>query len=85
MTFIILYTGQCAGKILRLSTRAISVKPRTNHLVKPKTGILMLNMGGPTSISQVYRYLLRIMTDRDMIQLPIQRFNIIFLMILHIL
>jgi len=42
--------------------------------IKPKTGILMLNMGGPTNIDQVYEYLLRIMTDRDMIQLPIQRF-----------
>lgn len=52
------------------------MKARTNPLEKPKTGILMLNMGGPTSISQVYGYLLRIMTDRDMIQLPIQRFNI---------
>lgn len=36
----------------------------------------MLNMGGPTNIDQVYEYLLRIITDRDMIQLPIQRFFI---------
>lgn len=41
--------------------------------VKPKTGILMLNMGGPTNTEQVHEYLLRIMTDRDMIQLPVQR------------
>lgn len=34
----------------------------------------MLNMGGPTNIDQVHEYLLRIMTDRDMIQLPMQRF-----------
>ncbi|XP_015171273.1 PREDICTED: ferrochelatase, mitochondrial isoform X2 [Polistes dominula] len=66
--------GQCAGKILRLSTRAISVKTHASPLKreKPKTGILMLNMGGPTSTSQVHQYLLRIMTDRDMIQLPFQ-------------
>lgn len=37
---------------------------------KPKTAIVMLNMGGPTHTSQVYDYLLRIMTDRDMIQFP---------------
>lgn len=43
--------------------------------VKPKTGILMLNMGGPSKIEEVHEYLLRIMTDRDMIQLPFQRFN----------
>lgn len=41
---------------------------------KPKTAILMLNMGGPTKVEQVGDYLLRIMTDRDMMQLPIQRF-----------
>ncbi|XP_037945756.1 ferrochelatase, mitochondrial-like [Teleopsis dalmanni] len=39
---------------------------------KPKTAVLMLNMGGPQSIDQVHDYLLRIMTDRDMIQLPVQ-------------
>lgn len=32
----------------------------------------MLNMGGPQSIDQVHDYLHRIMTDRDMIQLPFQ-------------
>lgn len=39
---------------------------------KPKTAILMLNMGGPKTTDQVHDYLLRIMTDRDMIQLPVQ-------------
>uniref|UniRef100_A0A1A9WB76 Ferrochelatase n=1 Tax=Glossina brevipalpis TaxID=37001 RepID=A0A1A9WB76_9MUSC len=37
-----------------------------------KTAILMLNMGGPQTTDQVPNYLLRIMTDRDMIQLPVQ-------------
>ncbi|XP_017479292.1 PREDICTED: ferrochelatase, mitochondrial [Rhagoletis zephyria] len=37
-----------------------------------KTAILMLNMGGPQHTDQVHEYLLRIMTDRDMIQLPVQ-------------
>lgn len=32
----------------------------------------MLNMGGPQHTDQVHEYLLRIMTDRDMIQLPVQ-------------
>lgn len=32
----------------------------------------MLNMGGPQHTDQVHDYLLRIMTDRDMIQLPVQ-------------
>jgi len=38
----------------------------------PKTAIVMLNMGGPQNALDVHDYLLRIMTDRDMIQLPIQ-------------
>lgn len=33
----------------------------------------MLNMGGPQKVDQVHDYLLRIMTDRDMIQLPIMQ------------
>jgi ferrochelatase len=36
----------------------------------PKTGIVLLNMGGPQKIEQVHNYLNQIMTDRDMIQLP---------------
>lgn len=42
------------------------------NVVKPKTGVLMLNMGGPQTLDQVHDYLLGIMTDRDMIQLPFQ-------------
>lgn len=38
--------------------------------VKPKTAIVMVNMGGPQSLDQVHDYLKRIMTDKDMIQLP---------------
>lgn len=38
----------------------------------PRTAIIMLNMGGPQTTNQVHEYLLRIMTDRDMIQLPVQ-------------
>ncbi|XP_065167752.1 ferrochelatase, mitochondrial [Atheta coriaria] len=40
---------------------------------KPKTGIIMLNMGGPQKVDQVHDYLLRIMTDRDMIQFPMMQ------------
>lgn len=44
----------------------------TNHGGNVKTAIMMLNMGGPQTTDQVADYLLRIMTDRDMIQLPVQ-------------
>ncbi|XP_020798464.1 ferrochelatase, mitochondrial [Drosophila serrata] len=48
------------------SVRNMSGQPQ------PKTAVLMLNMGGPQHTDQVHDYLLRIMTDRDMIQLPVQ-------------
>jgi len=38
-----------------------------------KTAIVMLNMGGPQHIDQVPNFLRRIMTDRDMMQLPFQK------------
>lgn len=44
-----------------------------NRNSEAKTAILMLNMGGPQTTDKVYDYLLRIMTDRDMIQLPFQK------------
>jgi len=53
---------------------SVVANPADKDSVKPKTGILMLNMGGPANTDQVSEYLLRIMTDRDMIQLPVQRF-----------
>lgn len=56
-----------------LETRALSVLTRCASTTPPKTGIVMLNMGGPQRTDQVYDYLHRIMTDRDMIQLPLMQ------------
>lgn len=55
--------------IQRISIAAYS---KATDSRKPKTAIIMLNMGGPETVDQVGGYLHRIMTDRDMIQLPIQ-------------
>ncbi|XP_033322960.2 ferrochelatase, mitochondrial [Megalopta genalis] len=70
----LLQFGKQSGKGFVLPWRYMSLaaKPKEMHNVKPKTGILMLNMGGPTSAEKVHEYLLRIMTDADMIQLPVQ-------------
>ncbi|XP_053983853.1 ferrochelatase, mitochondrial isoform X1 [Hylaeus volcanicus] len=66
--------GKQCGKYSILPCRQMSTAaiPKQKSSIKPKTGILMLNMGGPTHIEQVQEYLLRIMTDREMIQLPVQ-------------
>ena len=41
--------------------------------VKPRTGILLLNMGGPETLDQVHDFLLRLFSDGDLIPLPFQR------------
>ena len=40
--------------------------------VKPKTGILMLNMGGPRNSGEVEDFLKNLFADRDIIRLPVQ-------------
>jgi len=40
---------------------------------KAKTGVLMLNMGGPASLEEVEPFLTRLFTDKDIITLPVQR------------
>lgn len=43
-------------------------------LSKPKTGILMMNLGGPEKSSQVYDFLMRLFSDKDLIPLgPLQK------------
>ncbi|XP_074062746.1 ferrochelatase, mitochondrial isoform X1 [Macrotis lagotis] len=39
---------------------------------KPKTGVLMLNMGGPETLGDVHDFLLRLFLDRDLMSLPVQ-------------
>lgn len=58
-------TAEKCSSLLRLSR--FSTSSCNNNY---KTGIVMLNMGGPETTDQVHDYLLRIMTDRDMIQFP---------------
>lgn len=40
---------------------------------KPKTGILMLNLGGPETTDDVYDFLFRLFSDKDLIPLPFQK------------
>ncbi|PSN34029.1 Ferrochelatase [Blattella germanica] len=66
---------QCKQQSSLVCPRFLSVaapKVVSEDAKKPKTGILMLNMGGPKTKEEVPNYLLRIMTDTDMIQLPVQ-------------
>jgi ferrochelatase len=44
--------------------------PGTSHI---KTGIVMLNLGGPATLDDVEPFLLELFADREIIQLPLQR------------
>jgi len=39
----------------------------------PRTGILLLNMGGPETLEDVHSFLLRLFSDRDLMRLPFQQ------------
>jgi protoporphyrin/coproporphyrin ferrochelatase len=47
--------------------------PGGTAAVKPKTGIVMLNLGGPATLDDVQPFLLELFADREIIQLPFQR------------
>lgn len=61
-----------ASALAILGTQSRYFSMQSVKYSKPRTAIVMLNMGGPQNTDQVHDYLLRIMTDRDMIQLPVQ-------------
>ena len=42
---------------------------------KAKTGILMLNMGGPRKADEVQDFLTRLFLDKDIIKLPMQKYS----------
>jgi len=61
--------------LLRFShEQAQPLEAQTATQPKPKTGILMLNMGGPQTTADVHAFLLRLFQDRDIIQLPVQKY-----------
>ncbi|KAK7895745.1 hypothetical protein WMY93_021070 [Mugilogobius chulae] len=51
---------------------AQTTAPETQENRKPKTGILMLNMGGPEKLEDVHDFLLRLFMDTDLMKLPVQ-------------
>ncbi|XP_069043473.1 ferrochelatase, mitochondrial [Lepisosteus oculatus] len=51
---------------------AVGASPQIRESRKPKTGILMLNMGGPEKLEDVHDFLFRLFMDRDLMTLPVQ-------------
>src|ERR671920_1932328 len=50
-----------------------SATPPTDPSPGPRTGIVMLNLGGPATLDDVEPFLLELFADREIIQLPLQR------------
>src|ERR687894_703771 len=47
--------------------------PRPSVGSRPRTGIVMMNLGGPATLDDVQPFLLELFADREIIQLPLQR------------
>jgi hypothetical protein len=47
----------------------------TTTTFQPKTGVLMLNLGGPSTLQEVYPFLLRLFSDPEIIKLPFQKWT----------
>src|SRR5213595_3195293 len=47
--------------------------PLDQATAAPKTGIVMLNLGGPATLDDVEPFLLELFADREIIQLPFQK------------
>ena len=64
---------------VRLAAGSVSLQIQSRRLVADtdvslvKTAILMLNMGGPSSLDEVQPFLTRLFTDSDIMRLPMQR------------
>jgi hypothetical protein len=59
----------------RLTTSGLvsgQAQPESTKSGKAKTGILMMNMGGPQTADEVKDFLTRLFLDRDIIKLPFQ-------------
>jgi ferrochelatase len=56
-----------------LETFSPAAPAATGPAPKPRTGIVMLNLGGPATLDDVQPFLLELFADREIIQLPFQR------------
>lgn len=64
--------GQSVRRHSTAAALAQNAAPETQENRKPKTGILMLNMGGPEKLEDVHDFLLRLFMDTDLMKLPVQ-------------
>ncbi|CAF5054827.1 unnamed protein product, partial [Rotaria sp. Silwood1] len=59
--------------IRTMSTISINTHNQKQDKTQVNTGILLLNMGGPETTNDVYDFLNRLFSDKDLIPLPVQK------------
>jgi len=74
-------------KLITSRTRTMSTIPLNSHNqqynnTQVNTGILLLNMGGPETVDDVFDFLNRLFSDKDLIPLPAQKYVLYFRIIL---
>eukprot|EP00158_Paraphelidium_tribonemae_P003603 Partr_v1_DN26251_c1_g1_i1_m47988 putative Catalyzes the ferrous insertion into protoporphyrin IX (By similarity) len=73
-------SDQLVKSLTRSTTSAATATPLINGKAgigneqKPKTGILLMNLGGPATTDQVYPFLHRLFSDPDLIPIPFQKY-----------
>ena len=70
------HPSSCIGSRALSSCRVKCGPPQESPAAgknKAKTGILMLNMGGPRKADEVEEFLTRLFLDKDIIKLPFQK------------
>ncbi|XP_055343437.1 ferrochelatase, mitochondrial-like isoform X2 [Paramacrobiotus metropolitanus] len=65
------YSSQAENKAAKHRQQEVQL-PTPDSAGSVKTGILMLNLGGPETTSDVHDFLLRLFSDKDLIPLPAQ-------------
>jgi ferrochelatase len=60
------------SKLQLFGSRSRPLNYRQYSSVSPGTGIVLLNMGGPSTVEETHDFLLRLFSDKDIIPLPFQ-------------
>ncbi|XP_065885930.1 ferrochelatase, mitochondrial-like [Dysidea avara] len=64
--------GACSKRLLATTNALARNNGSSSQTSSPKTGIIMLNLGGPEKVDDVHDFLLRLFLDKDLIPLPAQ-------------
>ncbi|GJJ76421.1 protoporphyrin/coproporphyrin ferrochelatase [Entomortierella parvispora] len=63
-----------AVSAMRSFASTTSTSETSQSQKKPKTGIVLMNLGGPATEDEVHDFLLRLFSDGDLIPLPLQKY-----------